>query len=165
MDCSVAEVMEAIGDRWGLLIMRDLLLGLTRYDDLRKSSGVTNATLSDRLKRLEQAGLVERRLYQARPDRHDYAPSDRGRDLALLIQAMTQIGDKWRAADRRKIPMRFVDARSGRALALIHADAKQTNGVDQPRIVLEAGPGADEIMKWRLAQGQPERTKRAAALS
>ena len=59
MTCSIASVMGALGDRWGALIMRDLTLGLTRYDDLRRSTGVTNATLADRLKMLEQSGLIE----------------------------------------------------------------------------------------------------------
>ncbi|MFS3136492.1 winged helix-turn-helix transcriptional regulator [Gluconacetobacter sacchari] len=49
MACSVAAVMGAIGDRWGMLVMRDLILGLRRYDDLCRSTGVTNATLADRL--------------------------------------------------------------------------------------------------------------------
>jgi len=48
----MAEVMGALGDRWGMLVMRDLLLGLTRYDDLLRSTGITNATLSDRLRSL-----------------------------------------------------------------------------------------------------------------
>jgi len=50
MACSIAGVLEAIGDRWAVLILRDLSLGLSRYDDLRRSTGITNATLSDRLK-------------------------------------------------------------------------------------------------------------------
>ncbi|MDI7048078.1 winged helix-turn-helix transcriptional regulator, partial [Escherichia coli] len=52
MVCSIAGAMAAIGDRWGLLILRDLVLGLSRYDEFRQSSGITNATLSDRLKHL-----------------------------------------------------------------------------------------------------------------
>ena len=95
----MAEVMGALGDRWGMLVMRDLLLGLTRYDDLQRSTGITNATLSDRLRSLQEAGLIERRQYQRRPDRYDYIPTAKGRDLALLLQAMVQIGDTWRARE------------------------------------------------------------------
>ena len=61
MACSIAGVLEAIGDRWAVLILRDLSLGLSRYEDLRRSTDVTNATLSDRLKHLEEHELVERR--------------------------------------------------------------------------------------------------------
>lgn len=64
MVCSIVGAMAAIGDRWGLLILRDLVLGLSRNEDLRQSSGVTNATLSDRLKHLEANGLIERPRYQ-----------------------------------------------------------------------------------------------------
>lgn len=163
MNCSVAEVMEAIGDRWGLMIMRDLLLGLSRYNDLQISSGATNATLSDRLKRLEETGLVERRLYQTRPDRYEYLPSKRGQDIVLLIQAMIQIGDRWRLQEKRKIPLRFVDEDSGFTLALVAVDAAKKVAKDQPTLAIEVGPGADDLMRWRVTQGREQRIARAAA--
>ncbi|HEY0181607.1 MAG TPA: helix-turn-helix domain-containing protein, partial [Rhodopila sp.] len=84
MTCSVASVMGALGDRWGMLIVRDLLLGLTRYDDLQHSTGVTNATLSDRLKVLEKSELLELRQYQSRPDRYEYILTTRGHDIAFV---------------------------------------------------------------------------------
>lgn len=59
MTCSVAHVLSALGDRWGAILMRDLLLGLSRYDDLRQSTGITNSTLADRLRALEGSGLIE----------------------------------------------------------------------------------------------------------
>ena len=58
MVCSIAGVLDAVGDRWAMLILRDLSLGLARYEDLRKSTGVTHATLSDRLKQLEENELI-----------------------------------------------------------------------------------------------------------
>lgn len=70
MTCSVAHVLSALGDRWGAILMRDLLLGLSRYDDLRQSTGITNSTLADRLRALEGSGLIEKRQYQTRPDRY-----------------------------------------------------------------------------------------------
>lgn len=160
MVCSVADVMGAVGDRWGVLVMRDLLLGVTRYDDLRRSTGITNATLSDRLKALERAGLVERRQYQARPERHEYVPTGRGRDLALLMQAMVQIGDKWRADTGGGRPLRFHDARTGHGLKLALIDAENGRVVTSPDILVEAGEGADEPMRWRVAQGERERASR-----
>ena len=98
MTCSIASVMGALNDRWGALIIRDLFLGLTRYDDLHRSTGITNATLSDRLKVLEQNGLVERQKYQSRPDRYEYVLTARGRDIGLVLLAMMQVGDKWNLA-------------------------------------------------------------------
>jgi DNA-binding HxlR family transcriptional regulator len=162
MACSIAEVMAALGDRWGILVMRDLLLGLTRYDDLRRSTGVTNATLSDRLKGLEQAGLIERRRYQVRPERYEYLPTARGRDLALLLQAMVQIGDKWRREEKLEPPLRFVGAASGNGLKLALVDEQQEGLAPAAGMRIVAGPGADELMRWRVELGGDERGARRA---
>lgn len=165
MACSIAEVMGALGDRWGILIMRDLLLGLTRYDDLRRSTGITNATLSDRLKGLEQAGLIERRRYQERPERYEYVPTGRGGDMALLMQAMVQIGDKWRREETLEAPLRFVDAGSGSGLKLTMVEEDRTGCARAPGIRIIAGPGADDIMRWRVALGGDERAQRSEAMT
>lgn len=150
MTCSVAAVMAAIGDRWGMLVMRDLVLGLTRYEDLRRSTGVTNATLSDRLRTLEQNGLVKRRQYQDRPVRHEYLPTARGRDIGLLMQAMVQIGDSWNLAGLEGPPLQFVDERSGHSVKLALIDADTGEPVGSEYIRARAGTGADELMHWRL---------------
>jgi len=72
MRCSIAGALELIGDRWALLIIRDLSLGLSRYDDLRTSTGIPAATLAARLKHLAASGIVERVRYQERPPRDEY---------------------------------------------------------------------------------------------
>src|SRR6202795_4114758 len=95
MTCSIAGVLEAIGDRWAVLILGDLSSGMGGYEDLRHSTGVTNATLSDRLKHLEDHGLIERRRYQTNPERYEYVLTAKGRDLILVTQALLQVGDKW----------------------------------------------------------------------
>ena len=69
MVCPIAGALSVIGDLWAFLILRDLLVGIRRYDDFRRSSGITNATLSSRLKHLEAVGLIERHQYQSGPDR------------------------------------------------------------------------------------------------
>src|SRR3981081_4282945 len=86
MTCSIAGALETIGDRWAVLILRDLLYGLGRYEDLRRSTGVTHATLSDRLKHLEDKQLIERRRYQAGPERYEYLLTRKGRDTILVMQ-------------------------------------------------------------------------------
>lgn len=154
MDCSVAEVMAAIGDRWGLLIMRDVLLGLTRYDDLQRSTGVTNTTLSSRLKELEQSGLLQRKIYQTRPDRYEYIPTSKGQDLRLLMQAMVQIGDGWRQESGKNPPLQFVNTQNNRTvkLSLIEVETGQIVPEADKKVIL--GPGADDIMQWRLNAGE-----------
>jgi DNA-binding HxlR family transcriptional regulator len=88
MVCSIAGVMAVIGDRWGLLILRDLVLGLNRYEDFRQSSGVTNATLSDRLNHLEANGLIERRRYQVNPERFEYLLTQKGWQIASVMPVL-----------------------------------------------------------------------------
>lgn len=158
MDCSVAEVMAAIGDRWGLLIMRDVLLGLTRYDDLQRSTGVTNTTLSSRLKELELSGLLQRRIYQTRPDRYEYIPTSKGQDLTLLMQAMVQIGDCWRQESGKNPPLKFVNTHNNRTLklSLIEVETGQIVPEADKKVIL--GPGADDIMLWRLTTGEQRTT-------
>ena len=152
MVCSIAGVLDAIGDRWAVLILRDLLLGLRRYEDLRTSTGVTHATLSDRLRRLAENGLIERRQYQAGPDRYEYLPTRKGKDLALVIQALAQVGDKWEVAGDEGPPLKFVNRRTGRAVRLALVDEKSGEPVRFRDVLAEPGPGADELIRWRLSK-------------
>ena len=119
MACSIAGALETIGDRWAILILRDLSLGLSRYEDLRRSTDVTHATLSDRLKHLEANELIERRLYQTNPERHEYLLTRKGWDTVLLTQALIQIGDKWKVTGEDGPPMRFVNRKTGRPVKLV----------------------------------------------
>src|ERR1700730_16663950 len=118
MACSIAGVLDAIGDRWAVLILRYLSLGLSRYEDLRRSTGVTNATLSDRLKHLEDSELIERRQYQSNPERYEYILTSKGRDIILVIQALAQVGDKWAVSGNAGPPLRFIDRKTGHAIKL-----------------------------------------------
>jgi DNA-binding HxlR family transcriptional regulator len=152
MVCSIADVLDAVGDRWAMLILRDLSLGLSRYDDLRKSTDVTHATLSDRLKHLEANELIERRLYQTGPDRHEYVLTRKGRDIILVIQALAQVGDKWQVAGKDGPPMKFVNRNSGRPVRLALVDEESGEIVRMHDVRPKAGPGADELVRWRLTK-------------
>jgi DNA-binding HxlR family transcriptional regulator len=160
MVCSIAGVLDAVGDRWAMLILRDLSLGLARYEDLRKSTGVTHATLSDRLKHLEENELIERRLYQARPDRHEYILTRKGRDISLVIQALAQVGDKWKIASDAGPPMKFIDGTTGRTVKLALVDETSREFVHPRNVRPEAGPGADELIRWRLSKFEEAISKR-----
>jgi DNA-binding HxlR family transcriptional regulator len=150
MVCSIAGVLDAVGDRWAMLILRDLGLGLRRYDDLRKSTGVTHATLSDRLKHLEANGLIERRLYQTGLDRYEYVLTRKGADIILVIQALAQIGNKWQIAGDKGPPLKFVDRNSGRSVKVALVDEKSGEIVRLRDVRPRAGPGADDLVRWRL---------------
>ena len=94
MRCSIAGALELIGDRWALLIIRDLSLGLSRYDDFRASTGIPAATLAARLRHLTASGIVERVRYQQRPPRDEYRLTPMGRDLWQVSLALREWGDR-----------------------------------------------------------------------
>jgi DNA-binding HxlR family transcriptional regulator len=150
MACSIAGVLEAIGDRWAVLILRDLSLGLAKYEDLRKSTDVTNATLSDRLKHLEDNELIERRLYQTNPERYEYFLTAKGRDIILVIQALAQVGDKWAVSGDAGPPLRFVDRKTGHLVKLAMVDRETGQRVRAQDLLPQEGPGADDLVRWRL---------------
>jgi DNA-binding HxlR family transcriptional regulator len=150
MACSIAGVLDAIGDRWAVLILRDLSLGLSRYEDLRRSTGVTNATLSDRLKHLEDGELIERRRYQTNPERHEYVLTAKGRDTILVMQALLQVGDKWAVSGNAGPPLKFVDRKTGHTVKLAMVDNETGQRVEKQDLLPQAGPGADELIHWRL---------------
>jgi DNA-binding HxlR family transcriptional regulator len=152
MVCSIAGVLDAVGDRWAVLILRDLGLGLSKYEDLRRSTGVTHATLSDRLKHLEENGLIERRQYQAGPDRYEYILTRKGTDIILVIQALAQVGDKWQITGEDGPPLKFVNRNSGRAVKVALVDEKSGEVVRLRDIRPQAGPGADDFVRWRLTK-------------
>jgi DNA-binding HxlR family transcriptional regulator len=150
MACSIAGVLEAIGDRWAVLILRDLSLGLSRYEDLRRSTDVTNATLSDRLKHLEDHVLVERRRYQVNPERYEYVLTSKGRDAILVLQALAQVGDKWAVSGNTGPPLKFVDRKTGHTVKLAMVDKETGQRVRAQDLSPQEGPGADELVRWRL---------------
>jgi DNA-binding HxlR family transcriptional regulator len=91
--CPVAGTLDVIGDRWTLLVVRDLFLGKTRYGDfLASAERIPTNILADRLKRLEREGLVESVPYSERPPRSAYRLTDKGRDLGPTIRALIDWG-------------------------------------------------------------------------
>ena len=92
--CSVARTLEVIGERWTLLIVRDAFLGVRRFDDFQRSLGIARNVLNTRLQRLVDSGLLERRRYQVRPERHEYCLTEMGLDLWPSLVALMQWGDR-----------------------------------------------------------------------
>ncbi len=91
--CPIARTLDIIGDRWTLLIVRDLFMGKTRYNEfLASSPGLPSKLLSDRLKKLEQHDLVERVVYSQHPLRAEYRLTDQGRTLAPVIEEIVRWG-------------------------------------------------------------------------
>lgn len=96
--CSIAATLDVIGDRWTLLVLRDLFRGVRRFSDLVDDLGIAKNLLSDRLKRLVEDGIVEKILYQERPARYEYRLTAKGADLSPALIALMRWGDEWYAA-------------------------------------------------------------------
>jgi DNA-binding HxlR family transcriptional regulator len=92
--CSAARALEVVGQRWTLLILRDLFLGVVRFDDLVRGLGVTRSVLARRLTHLDDQGLVERELYQQHPERYEYRLTDKGAELLEVLARLLEWGDR-----------------------------------------------------------------------
>ncbi len=93
--CSIAATLEVVGERWSLLIVRSVLLGVRRFDALQQDLGVARNVLQARLERLIEHGVLERRRYQEHPPRYEYFLTEKGLDLWPTIVALLQWGDRY----------------------------------------------------------------------
>src|SRR5579863_6105036 len=95
MTCTIARSVDAIGDPWTLMIMKELFLGQRRFDDIQTYTGISPHLLSVRLKRLEKHGIVQRSAYQQRPTRYEYRLTERGIDLWPILIAFQDWSARW----------------------------------------------------------------------
>ena len=93
--CAVASTLDLVGDKWSLLVVRDLLRGSATYGELQNShERIPTNILADRLKKLEAAGLIAKSPYQEHPVRYAYGLTEKGRDLSDVLRAVVQWGTK-----------------------------------------------------------------------
>lgn len=106
--CSIASALELVGDRWSLLAVREINFGNHRFSDIARNTGAPRDRLAARLKALVDAGVLERRAYQDAPPRSDYHLTQAGRDLAPVLHALLEWGDRW-AVDTPPVTVRHHD--------------------------------------------------------
>src|SRR3954462_4864012 len=107
--CSVAQVLEIIGERWTWLIIRDAFLGVTRFVDFERSLGIARNVLTDRLNRLVDEGIFERVRYQERPARYEYHLTPKGSDLFTALNPLRPPGDQYVSAKPMRLLRRKAD--------------------------------------------------------
>lgn len=90
--CSIADALQIVGERWSLLVLRELNLGVRRFGDILVNTGAPRETLSTRLRALEEAGLIERRRYSDHPPRDEYFLTDAGKDIDPILAALQNWG-------------------------------------------------------------------------
>ncbi|HHJ16002.1 MAG TPA: transcriptional regulator [Gammaproteobacteria bacterium] len=94
--CGVAGTLDLLGDKWTLLVVRDLLMGKQTYSEFQKSpEGIPTNILAERLKRLQQAGIIEKKKYQERPVRYSYHLTTKGQDLGPVLHSMLVWASKY----------------------------------------------------------------------
>ena len=106
--CSVARALEAIGDRWTMLVIRDAFVGVRRFDEFQERLGIARNVLTDRLSRLVDEGILHKHEYQERPQRFEYRLTPQGVDLFPVLVSLMKWGD------------RHAPEESGPPLAVIH---------------------------------------------
>lgn len=95
LNCSIAKTLDAVGEWWTLLIVRDAFRGTKRFDDFQASLGIARSVLTARLRKLTDEGILERSEYSAHPPRYEYRLTDKGMALFPVISALMQWGDQW----------------------------------------------------------------------
>ena len=95
MACSLARSLDVVGEPWTPLIVRDVWMGRAKFDEIQGNLGISRKVLADRLETLVGEGVLERRLYQERPPRHEYVLTDKGEDLMGVLLALISWGDRW----------------------------------------------------------------------
>jgi len=149
--CSIAGALELIGERWTLLILRDVFLGIRRFDDLQRELGIARNVLRDRLNLLVDAGILEKQRYQERPERFDYRLTEKGIDLWPVMHAIMSWGDKHGVVDGG--PPTIVEHRDCGG----HIDANRVcercgELVGPRQVVAKPGPGAAPGHPWHTAR-------------
>jgi DNA-binding HxlR family transcriptional regulator len=136
-NCSIARTLEIVGERWTLLIIRDVFLGLRRFDQLQESLGVARNVLTDRLNRLVEQGILERVPYSERPQRFEYRLTDRGRELNVALTALRQWGDE-HLSDK---PPRLLRRKADKKPVIAALIPRGENILHPEEVELVPGPG------------------------
>jgi DNA-binding HxlR family transcriptional regulator len=139
LDCSIQRTLDIIGDRWTLLILRDLFRGVRRFSKIQADLGIAKNLLADRLSALVEAEIVEKVAYQERPLRHEYRLTAKGRALSPALVALMRWGDIWCSGGLA--PTELVHDRCGTRVELQPWCTTCNEPVDPLGIGSRPGPG------------------------
>jgi DNA-binding HxlR family transcriptional regulator len=161
MQCPIARSLERVGEWWSILILRDALHGLTRFDEFQESLGIAPNMLTRRLNALVESGLLERRRYSEHPPRDEYLLTERGRDFRPVVLSLLAWGNRHFAPEGASVML--VNRETGAAVDPILADPATGRPVNEPDYVLAPGPAASGrvLQKYRPAAEMRRARKRA----
>jgi DNA-binding HxlR family transcriptional regulator len=141
-NCSLARALEVVGERWTLLVMREVLLGRRRFLEIKRNVGVAPNILSDRLQTLVDHGLLERRLYSEHPESYEYTLTPKGIDIVPVLLALQQWGDRHAPAPGGP-PRITVHATCGHDTQPRMCCSHCGEPIGRGELKLRPGPGAD----------------------
>ena len=150
MSCPIARSLERVGEWWSILILRDALAGLTRFDQFEKSLGIAPNMLTRRLNGLVESGMLERRLYSERPPRYEYVPTDLGRDFRPVLWALLAWGNRNFAPEGASVVL--VNSETGVAADPVLVDRATGEQLAAPKYRSASGPAANEYVRRRYKQ-------------
>jgi DNA-binding HxlR family transcriptional regulator len=142
MNCSLAQTLDVIGERWTLLILRDAFFGTKRFDQFHNSLGIARNILTARLNRLVDEGILERR--RTEDSRHEYVLTEKGLDLQPVLLAMTHWGDRYKPnpeGDR----LVFVERATGEPIQRMSVRSSDGRALKPREIKATPGPGSRRL--------------------
>jgi DNA-binding HxlR family transcriptional regulator len=142
VNCSVAQCLQAVGEWWSLLIIRDAFLGVTRFDDFQARLGISRNILTRRLNHLVDNGVLTRVPYQDHPPRSEYRLTAKGRDLWTVVTALRQWGDRWAAPGGA--PLKLRHSACGHVVDAVPVCSQCGEPLDDEQVTAIPGPGALE---------------------
>lgn len=148
MGCPVARSLEHVGEWWSILILRDALSGLTRFDEFQTSLGISPNMLTKRLNALVDSQLLERRQYNEHPPRYEYLPTARAQDFRIVILAMLTWGNQHCAPEGYSV--QIVDVETGEIADPILVDRHSGKPILSDSFQVVSGPAADEAIQKRM---------------
>ncbi len=155
MQCPVARSLERVGEWWSILIIRDALHGLKRFDEFQKSLDIAPNTLARRLNALVKAGLLKRHRYCARPPRYEYLLTERGRDFRPVFLALLAWGNRHFAPEGPSVLL--AEVKTGVPVDPVLVDRASGREVTEPDFGFVPGPRANKRTRRRLAFAAQQR--------
>jgi DNA-binding HxlR family transcriptional regulator len=162
LNCSVARPLSFLGERWALLVLRDLFLGRHRFDEIQDSLGIASNVLSQRLETLVEEGVAERHRYSEHPERFEYRLTEKGRDLQPVLLAMLAWGDRYTAGPAGP-PLETVHEECGKAFHMVPTCSECGGELDWRHVHSRPGPGATAEQRQRAEAQKRRNAERRAA--
>jgi DNA-binding HxlR family transcriptional regulator len=155
-NCSIARTLSVLGERWTILVLRELFLGRRRFDELQAALGVATNILSRRLTTLVEEGIAERRRYSEHPERFEYVLTEKGLELQPILLGLLRWGDR-HTAGRRGPPLETVHTECDHAFHMVPT-CSHCGGEVKPRDVrARPGPGATAKQRRRAVRREAPR--------